>query len=460
MRAPLPPFSAVQPHPAFLQTPAAGGSPAGRPGGFTPAGKGGMDVVRSPEHGRKRRRRRWMLIGGGLLALAAATVGIARLRPAAPTLDRASVWIDTVHRGPMVRQVRGLGTLVPEDITWVAARTDARVERIVVQPGATVAADTVILSLSNPELQQSVLDGDTAVVAAQAKLVNLRAQLEGQSLERQSAYAKAQGDSDTAAAQVEVNERLSKQGLIAQVELKKSQISAKELAACLDIERQRVDFTKQAIEPQIAVAQGDVDSARATAGLRHSQWDALQVQAGMAGVLQQVPVEVGQRVQAGTNLARVADPTKLKAQIKIPETQARDIVAGLPASIDTRNGIAEGKVSRINPAVTEGTVLVDVTFGGAALPRGARPDLSVEGTVELERIADTLVVGRPAFGQEDSQVSLFRLSADGSEADRLKVTLGRGSVSTVEVRDGLRDGDRVILSDTSAYDRNDKLRIN
>ena len=434
-----------------------GGGP-GRPG-FTPAAKGGMDVARGPEHGRQRRRRRWLLAGGALLALAAATVSLARLRPAAPTVERANVWIDTVRRGPMIRQVRGLGTLVPEDITWIAARTDARVERIVVQPGAAVTPDTVILQLSNPDLQGSVVAADTAVTAARARLVNLRAQLEGTSLERQSAFARAQGDSDTAAAQVEVNEKLSRQGLVAVVEYKKSQIAARELAACADIERQRVEFTRQAVEPQIAVAQGEVDGARATAALRHSELDALQVRAGMPGVLQQVPVEVGQRVTAGTNLARVADPTRLKAQIKIPETQARDMVAGLPASVDTRNGVIEGKVSRVNPAVTEGTVLVDVTFGGQPLPRGARPDLSVEGTVELERIADTLVVGRPAFGQEESPVSLFRLSVDGSEAERVKVQIGRGSVGTVEVRAGLRAGDRVILSDTSAYDNQEKIRL-
>ena len=448
--------TALHPHPILL--PATMGGGPGR-AGFTPAGKGGMDVVRGPEHGRKRRRQRWLLAGGAGLALAATTVGLSRLHPAVPTLERANVWVDTVRRGPMIRQVRGLGTLVPEDITWIAARTDARVERIVVQPGATVTPDTVILLLSNPDLQGSVVAADTAVTAAQARLVNLRAQLEGTSLERQSAYARAQGDSDTAAAQVEVNEKLSKQGLVAVVEYKKSQIAARELAACADIERQRVDFTRQAVEPQIAVAQGEVDGARATAALRHAELDALQVRAGMAGVLQQVPVEVGQRITAGTNLARVADPTKLKAQIKIPETQARDIVAGLPASIDTRNGIIEGKVSRVNPAVTEGTVLVDVTFEGQPLPRGARPDLSVEGTVELERIADTLVVGRPAFGQEESQASLFRLSTDGAEAERVKVQLGRGSVGTVEIRDGLHAGDRVILSDTSAYDTQEKVRL-
>lgn len=430
----------------------------GRGFSFTPS-TGNMDVARAPEHARRRRNRRWTAGVLAFLLLAGVTYALTRLQPALPTLDRTTVWTDTVRRGPMLRQVRGMGTLVPEEIRWIAAGTDARVEKIVVYPGATVTPDTTILVLSNPELQQSALDADAAATAAQARLVNLRAQLQSQSLERQSAFAKAQGDRDTAVAQVEVNERLSKQGLIAQVELKKSQISAKELTACCDIEGQRVDFTKQSIEPQLAVAQGELDQAKAQAALRHSQLDALQVRAGMAGVLQQVPVQVGQRLTAGTNLARVADPTRLKAEIKIPETQARDIQPGLTSSVDTRNGVAEGRVSRVDPAVQEGTVLVDVTFDGAALPKGARPDLSVEGTVELERVADAVIVGRPAFGREESTVSLFRLSPDGSEATRVKVALGRGSINVVEVLSGLQPGDKVILSDTTAYDEHDRLRL-
>ena len=432
--------------------------PGGRPG-FTPSG-GGMDVSRSPLIARRRQRRRWLLAGGAALALVAVGVMFARLRPAAPTVERVGVSIDTVRRGPMIRQVRGLGTLVPEEIRWIAARTDARVERIVVFPGATVEPDTTILILSNPELQQSVLDGDAAVTAAQAKLNSLRAQLESQALERESAFAKAQGDRDTALAQVEVNEKLAQQGLIADVELKKSRISAKELTSCCEIEGRRVEFTRQSVEPQLAVARGELDGAKAQAGLRHSQLDALQVRAGMAGVLQIVPVEVGQRITAGTNVARVADPTRLKAQIKIPETQARDIQPGQPADVDTRNGIAAGHVSRVDPSVQAGTVLVDITFGDTPLPRGARPDLSVEGTIELEHIDDTLVVGRPAFGQEEGTVSVYRLTPDGSEATRVKVKLGRGSLSTVEVREGLQAGDKIILSDTSNSDKNsDVIRL-
>ncbi len=419
-----------------------------------------MDVVRSPQHARRRRRRRWVGIVGAVLALGVATVLVARLRPALSSVPRDAIWIDTVRRGEIIRQVRGLGTLVPEEIRWIAAATDARVERIAVFPGATVQPDTVLLVLSNPELDQSVLDADAAVKAAQARLVNLRAQLEGEFLERQSAYTKAEGDRETAVAQVEVDERLSKQGLIAAVELRKAQITAKELIAMCDIERQRVDFNRQSVDPQVAIAQGDLEQAKAQAALRHTQLDALQVRAGMSGVLQIVPVEVGQRITAGTNVARVADPTRLKAQVKIPETQARDIQPGLSAALDTRNGIAQGHVSRVDPSVQEGTVLVDITFGNNALPRGARPDLSVEGIVELEHIDDTLIVGRPAFGQEDGTVSLYRLSPDGTEATRARVKLGRGSLSTVEVRAGLRAGDKVILSDTSNADRNsDTIRL-
>lgn len=419
-----------------------------------------MDVPRTG-HAARRRRHRWLLGTLAVLGVGVVTFALGRLRPAAFTVDRASVWTDTVRRGPLLRQVRGLGTLVPEEIRWVTARNEGRVETLAVFPGATVSPETVLLVLSNPELQQSTLDADAAVVSAQARLINLRAQLEGLSLERRAALARAEGDRDTAAAQVEVNERLARQGLIATVELKKSQISARVLTTSCDLEQRRCEFTRQAIEPQLAVAQGELDGARAQAALRHAQLDALQVRAGMSGVLQQTPVEVGQRVAAGANLARVADPARLKAQIKVAETQARDIQVGQTASVDTRHGLAPGRVSRVDPAVQGGTVLVDVRFDPAApLPRGARPDLSVEGTVELERLEDALSVGRPAIGQEESTVGLYKLSADGSEATRVKVRFGRGSVSAIEVREGLAAGDRVILSDTGAFDAHERIRLN
>ena len=434
----------------------------GSAGAFpAPSHASGMDVMRPQKNFFRRRNARLALYGAlALLGAGGVSYVLAHLRPAAPAVDRSAVWVDAVQRGPLLRDVRGLGTLTPEEIRWIAARSEGRVERIAVWPGTTVQPDTVLIVLGNPELEQAVLDADAAVTAAQAKLVNLKAQLEGQTLERQAAEAKARGDRDTAIAQMEVNERLSQQGLIAAVELKKSRISAQMLTDSSEIERQRVDFARQAVEPQLAVARSEVDLARAQAALKRGQLDALQVRAGMAGVLQQIAVEAGQRVTAGASLARVADPARLKAQIKVPETQAKDIAPGLSANIDTRNGIVAGRVSRIDPAVTQGSVLVDVTFDGAPLPKGARPDLSVEGSIELERLPDAVFVGRPAFSQENSMVSLFKLTADGNEANRVRVRLGRGSINAVEIKEGLQPGDRVILSDTSAYDGHERIRLN
>lgn len=430
---------------------------------LTAAPAGTNDVARDPRHGRARRRRRVALGLGALAAIGAVSVVLARLGPAVPTVDKGAVWTDAVRRGELRREVRGIGTLVPEEVRWVAARTEARVERIAVFPGATVGPDTVVLILSNPELQQSALDADAAVVAAQAKLVQLRAQLEGGLLERQAAQAHAVGEKETAAAQVEVDERLSRKGLIADIEFRKSQIRARELAVCADIERQRVEFARQSVEPQLAVANGELETTRAAAALRRGQLDALQVRAGMAGVLQAVPVEVGQRVVPGANLARVADPARLKAQVKVPETQARDVIVGLAARVDLRTGQppVAARVSRVDPGAQNGTVLVDLAFEpGAALPRGARPDLGVEGAVELERLENVLLVGRPAGGVEESTVGLFRLEADGVYAARVPVRLGRGSLKEIEVRDGLREGDRVILSDTTANDGHARIRLN
>jgi HlyD family secretion protein len=424
------------------------------------AGDGmGMD---KPRIGRAKARRNRIMIVGGLMLVVVGAVSffLSRLKPAAPIVARNSVWIDTVKRGSFLRQVRGLGTLVPEDISWIASRNDARVEKILVWPGTNVVPDTIILSMANPELQQSVLDADAAVTAAQARLVNMKAQLQGQALEREAALTKAEGDRDTAAAELEVNQRLSKNGLIAAVDLKKSEITAHQLNASYEIEKQRYEFTQESVKPQLAVAEGELDQAKAQAALKHSQIDALQVRAGMNGVLQQIAVEVGQRISAGANVARVADPAKLKAQVKIAETQTRDILIGQSASIDTRtSGLVEGRVSRIDPGVQQGTVLVDVSFNGAALPRGARPDLSVEGTIQLEKIDDVIYVGRPAFGQDEGTISLFKLTPDGNEAERTKIVLGRGSVNAIEIRQGLKQGDRVILSDMSANESQERIRL-
>jgi HlyD family secretion protein len=418
-----------------------------------------MDVVRDSATGR-RIRRRLLLAVAGLVLVGTATFWIYHLKKAPPLVDRSLLWIDTVKRGTLFRQVRGSGSLVPEEISWIAARNDGRIEKIFVLPGTEVKADTVLLVMNNPELQQSVLDAHGAVTAAEAKLVNLKAQLQSQSLERQASLAKAAGDQEAAAAELEVNERLAKEGLIAALDLKKSRITAQQAAAFYEIEKKRFEFAKEAVEPQLAVAQEELDQAKAQAALRHSQLNALQVRAGMKGVLQQIAAQVGQRVTAGTNLARVADPSHLKAQVKIPETQARDITVGQTANIDTRtSGIVVGQVSRIDPAVQQGTVLVDVAFDGVSLPHGARPDMSIEGVIELERLSDVTFVGRPAVGGDETVVELFKLTPNGTEAERVKVKLGRGSINEVEVKEGLVPGDRVILSEMSSYESHEVIRL-
>jgi HlyD family secretion protein len=428
--------------------------------GFSAPAEGSqMDIPRIG-YKKKKWRRNVLLLFAVAVVVAGIGIFISRLEPALPAVDRGSVWVDTVARGPLIRDVRGIGTLVPEDVRWIPARTDARVEQIVIWPGTEVKDDSIILILSSAELEQGARDSDAAVKSSQAKLTQLQSALEGELLERQAALTKAQADRDTAEAEFEADQRLAKGGLISTLDFKKAQIAATELAANFEVEKQRYEFAKRSMAPRLAVAQTELGQARAQADLHHSQVDALQVRAGMNGVLQQIAVDVGQRVAAGTNLARVADNTKLKAQIKIPETQARDIAVGQTAQIDMRNGsIVAGTVSRIDPAVREGTVLVDVTFHGMELPKGARPDLSVEGTIELERLADAVYVGRPAFGQDDSTIGLFKLSLDGVTATRTKVKLGRGSATKVVIEGGLTPGDRVILSDTSAFDSHDRIQL-
>jgi HlyD family secretion protein len=418
-----------------------------------------MDVARTAATGRRIRRRLLLAIIGLSLA-GAVTFWAYHLRKAPPVVDRSLLWIDTVKQGELFRQVRGSGSLVPEEINWIAARNDGRIEKILVWPGTKVEPDTVLLVMNNPELRQLTLDAEAAVTAAEAKLVNLKAQLQSQSLEREAALTKASGDQEAAVAELEVNERLAKEGLLATLDLRKSRIAARELTAFYEIEKQRFEFAKEAVEPQLAVAQGELDQAKAQAALRHSQLDALQVRAGMKGVLQQIAAEVGQRVAAGTNLARVVDPGHLKAQVKIPETQARDITVGQSASIDTRtSGLLAGHVSRIDPAVQQGTVLVDVVFDGVTLPHGARPDLSIEGVIQLERLSDVTFVGRPALGQDESVVQLFKLTPNGTEAERVNVKLGRGSTNAIEIKEGLAPGDRVILSEMSSYDGQKIIRL-
>ncbi len=426
-------------------------------GAFTPHSTS-MDIPR-PDRSRQKRMKRIMVGAGAVLGLAVITLGVSRLRPAAPLVERSSVWIDTVKRGPMVRQVRGLGTLVPEDIQWIAARTEGRVERIIARPGKTVAADDILCILTNPELTQEAMDADLNAKAAEAKLVSLRVQLEGQVLDKRAENAKLSADLQQAELQLQVNEELSKNGLVSTLELKLSRLKATDFRARFVIDQQRLKFTEESLRPQLAVQEADVERLKAAATLKRGQVNALQVRAGMVGVLQQLPLDVGQRVTIGTNLARVADPSRLKAEVRIAETQAKDIQIGQVATVDTRNGIVQGNVARVDPAVQNGTVKVDIALTGE-LPKGARPDLSVEGVVELERLADVIFVGRPAYGQERGKVGLFKLSEDGKEATRIPVDLGRSSVNTVEIVSGLQPGDRVILSDMTNWDAHDRVRLN
>ena len=417
-----------------------------------------MDIAR-PGVAAKKRKRRIITISAIALGIILATIGLSRLKPAVPTVDRSTVWIDTVKRGPMVRQVRGLGTLVPEEIRWIPANTEGRVEKILVRPGAKVEPETEILEMTSPELEQAAHDAELQAKAAEAELTTLRANLQRGLLDQESTTATVHSDYEQAKMERETNDQLAKNGLIAELSYKTSKVKEAELANRDQIEEKRLNFARDSIEPQIASKQAAVDQATQLAKLKSNQVEALHVRAGMRGVLQQLPVEIGQRVKVADNLARVADPTKLKAQVKIAETQAKDIQINQTAVIDTRNGTVNGHVVRVDPAVEQGTVTVDVAIDGE-LPKGARPDLSVDGTIELERLNDVIYVGRPAFGQENNTVGIFKLVAGSNQAVRTPVKLGKSSVNTIEIVSGLQPGDQVILSDTSAWDSHERIRLN
>jgi len=416
-----------------------------------------MDIAR-PDIAEKKRKKRRILIAAAAAAVLLVSLGLSRLRPAAPTVD-STVWIDEVKRGPMVRQVRGLGTLVPEEIRWIAAATEGRVERIVVLPGTPVKADTVLLELSNPEVELAALEAVSQMRAAEAQLAELRVRLESQRLNQEADLARIESESRQARLRADTDTVLAKEGLVADLNRQISALAAEEMGKRETVERKRLSISGEAIRAQLAVQEAEVEQRRALAQLRRNQFGALKVRAGLDGMLQQVPVEVGQQVTPGTNLARISQPEKLKAVVRIPETQARDVQIGQSASVDTRNGFVAGRVKRIDPAVQNGTVTVDISLD-EALPRGARPDLTVDGTIQLERLANVLHVGRPAQGQPESTVTLFRVVAGTNEAERVKVELGRASVSTIEVRTGLAEGDKVILSDMSAMDAYDRIRLN
>jgi len=416
-----------------------------------------MDIPRESAK-RQRRIRRIIYSAVGLLAIVSVTYGLSRLKPAAPSVDKATVWIDTVKRGPMLLEVRGLGTLVPEEIVWIPATSDGRVVSRIL-PGVHLKPDSIILELKNPELEQAALDAEWQLKAAQADYNSLKAQLDSKLLDEKAAAATVQADYSQAVLNAEKDEALAKAGLGAELNSKLSRAKADELTTRNKIEQDRLSVSAASAKAQLDASKAKIEQLRALYQLKQAQLERLKVRAGIEGVLQEVPVEVGQQVTTGTILAKVAQPTKLKAELKIPETQAKDVQIGQPASVDTRNGVIAGHVMRIDPAVINGTVTVDVKLEGA-LPQGARPDLSVEGTIEIENLKDVIYVGRPAFGQPNSTVGIFKLDEEGNGASRVQVKMGRSSVNTMEVLEGLKPGDRVVLSDMSTWDAFNRIRLN
>ncbi len=415
-----------------------------------------MDIVR-PSNARQKQLRRLIYGVSAVVLVGLITLGLSKLKPAAPAVERGNLVIDTVKRGPMVRDVRGQGTLIPEDIRWIPATTTGRVERIRLRPGTLVTADSVILELTNPQVEQELHEAQLKLRGAEAGLTNLRVQAQNDALAQEAATANIEADYKKAALQVEANEQLAKKGLVSDMTLRQSTLDADQLSARYAIAKKQLSSYTESTQARVAVQQSEVEQARALVRLKQQQMDDLHVRAGFAGVLQVVPVEVGQQVAPGANLARVSDPSRLKAELKVPETQAKDIQLGQIASIDTRNGIVAGRVVRIDPSVQNGTVTVDVTMTDA-LPKGARPDLSVDGTIELQRLSDVVFIGRPAFGQEQGAAGLFKVQADGT-ATRIQAKLGVISVTSAQVLSGLTVGDQVILSDMSAWDAFERIRL-
>jgi HlyD family secretion protein len=416
-----------------------------------------MDIQR-PSSARAKKIRRIAFGAVAILLIAGVTFGFSRLRPSAPMVDRATIWLDEVRRGPMLREVRGLGTLVPEEIRWIPAQTDSRVDRIMIRPGAVVKPEAIILELSDPQLQRDALDAEYQLKATQADYANLKVQVNSELMNQKAAAAAVRSEYEQAKIQHEVDDKLFQQGIGSDVTARLSKVKEEQLSIRARLEDERTQIAAESSKARLDAQQARVEQQKALYQLRRSQVEALHVRAGINGVLQLVPVEVGQRVTPGGNLARVADPKRLKAEIKIAETQAKDVAIGQRAAIDTRNGVVKGHISRIDPSVLNGTVTVDVAIEDA-LPQGARPDLSVDGTIELENLKDVLYVGRPVRGQSDTTIGLFKLVEDGSEAVRVNVKLGRSSVNAVEILQGLKAGDKVILSDMSAWDAFDRIRL-
>jgi len=407
---------------------------------------------------RQRRRRRIIYIVVGLLAIGSVTYGVSRLKPAAPSVDAATLWPDTVKRGPMLLEVRGLGSLVPEDILVVPAPTDGRVARRLLLPGSPVTANTVLMEMTNPEQEQATLDAEWQLKAAEAQYNTTKAQLDSTLLDQKAEAATVQSDYTEAQLNADRDVELAKRGLGSELNAKVTRAKEESLATKSQIEKERLVVSAASAKAQLDEQQAKVGQMRALYKLKQSQLASLHVRAGADGVLQELSVEVGQRVVAGTPLAKVVQPERLKAQLKIPETQAKDVMPGQKAAIDTRNGIIPGHVMRVDPSVVEGSVTVDVKLD-AALPKGARPDLSVEGTIEIENLADVVYVGRPAFGQPNSTVGIFKYDENCKGASRVQVKLGRASVNSVEILSGLQPGDKVILSDMSQWDAFNRIRL-
>lgn len=416
-----------------------------------------MDIQRK-DVGRRKWIRRISIGAVILIVVPLITWALSRLKPAAPTVERSTVWVDQVKRGPMLRQVRGLGALVAEEPVQIASQFEGRVEKRLL-PGVDVTPETVLLVLSNPDLELSANDYEWQVKQAKAAYEDLKVKLESQKLDQESVVAQQQSAFTQAKLALDRDRELQKLDLKPDLEVKLSEAKYQEVQGRLGNERKRLAILSDSSKAQLDSQTVQIQKLQATYQLKKKQYEQMTIRAGTRGVLKEVNVEVGQRIAPGAVLAKVVQPWRLKAELKIPETQVKDIALGQDADIDTRNGIIKGKVMRIDPAATNGTVTVDVKLVGE-LPQGARPDLSVDGTIEIERLAEVVYVGRPVFGQPNSQITLFRLEADGKNADRVPVKLGRSSVNTIEIVDGLKVGDQVILSDMSTWDAQNRIRLN
>ena len=413
-----------------------------------------MDIARAPQP----KRRRYIALGAGLMAIVFVTVALSKLEPAAQSVERATLWVDTVKQGTMLRQVRAPGTLVPEQIRWVSALTAGRIEALPLRAGATVTRNTILATMSNPDVQLQALEAERQLAAAESDLATLRTTLEQQRLNQEAALATVVTQYNEAVRNAKVFGTLDQKGLSSEGEVATAADRLAELETRRKVEQQRLALVTAAARDQYTRQARNVERLRGIAQFQRDRVAAMEVRSGEDGVLQELPLELGQWVVPGQVLARVAQPGRLKAVLRVPETQAKDVAIGQPVSVDTRNGVVPGRVMRIDPAAQNGTVTVEVALEGA-LPAGARAELSVDGTIEIERLTDVTYVGRPAYGQAESVVGLFKLAEDGKTATRVNVKLGRASVNTIEVVQGLEPGDRVIISDVSQYDNQSRLRL-